>query len=490
MTRPQGLAAFLALCLFVPTCVAHTPAAPATTPAPVTRPAPTGKVIPPAPQTFALPEYSRVTLPNGLTLLLLEKHGLPLVSATLLLRSGTVADPPHREGLALLTASLLRKGTAGRDAETFANDLDFIGMQLRTSATLDSTSIALDFLKKDQPTALALLADLVLHPSFPQAEFAKSLGQMQDQVRSDKDKPQTVVPLYFRSFLYGPDSPYGRPPGGDETSLRTLTRDDVTRFYATNYTPGNAILAIAGDFSASATRAAIETAFGKWAGSSPAQPAPATPKPQTGRRLLLIDKPDATQTYFAVGNLGINATNPDRGPLDVVNTLVGGRFTSLFNTELRIKSGYSYGANSHFTELRAPGPFTMLTFTKNATTGPAIDKTLEVVTAAHAGFTEAQLTSAKNSIAGSLPPDLETSPDLANLLARNELYGISREQFNHNLVALQQTSVTDEKRLLAEYFPTADNLVFVVLGKASEIRPLLSRYTPNITVRKISDPGY
>ena len=484
MIRQHGVAAALAtLCLLAPLSPAQTPATPS-------QASSTAPITPPPPQAFVLPDYSRVVLPNGLTLLLLEKHGLPLVSATLLLRSGTVADPPHKEGLALLTADLLRKGTTTRTAEAFANDLDLLGMELHTTATLDSTSVAVDFLQKDQPIALALLTDLILHPTFPQPEFAKTLGQMQDEVRSGKDRPQTVLPLYFRSFLYGPETPYGRPPAGDETSLPTLTRDDVTRFYAANYTPGNAILAIAGDFNAPAMRVAIETAFGTWAGPTPPHPTLAALKKQTGRRLLLIDKPDATQTYFAVGNLGITATNPDRGPLDVVNTLVGGRFTSLFNTELRIKSGLSYGANSRFTELRDPGPFTMTTFTKNATTGPAIDKTLEVVTNAHAGFTEAQLTSAKNSIAGSLPPELETSPDLANLLARNELYGITREQFNHNLVALQQTSVADEKRLLADYFPTADNLVIVVLGKASEIQPLLSHYTPNLTIRKISDPGY
>ena len=459
--------------------------------APILGVAQSAHITPPPPQPFVLPAYTRVVLPNGLTLLLLEKHGVPLISATLVLRSGTVADPKGKEGLATLTSELLRRGAGVRSAETFSNDLDFIGMQYRTSADLDATTVSANFLSKDQAAAFSLMTDAVLHPTFPQAEFTKALGQQQDQVHATKDEPQQVLGLYFRAFLYGPESPYGRPPAGDDGSLHGITRDDVSGFYKTNYTPANAILAVAGDFDGNTMKSAVQQAFGAWQGKAPVQ-APMLPaKTQTGRRLLLVDKPDATQTYFAMGNIGISSTDPARGPIQVVNTLFGGRFTSLFNTELRIKSGFSYGASSSFSQLRAPGPFTMVTFTKNASTGPAMDKTIEVVNTAHStGFTEAQLTSAKNSIAGELPPSLETSQQLANTLARNELYGITREQFNANLVALQKTSVSEEGSLLAQHFPTADNLVIVVVGKASEIQPLMSKYATNITVRKISDPGY
>ncbi len=451
----------------------------------------TKHITPPPPEPFVLPAYTRDVLPNGLTLLLLEKHEVPLVSATLLLRSGTVADPKGKEGLATLTSELLRRGSTTRSADVFSNDLDFIGMQLRISADLDATNISANFLKKDQAAGLSLLTDAVLHPTFPQAEFAKTLGQMQDQVRATKDEPQQVLGLYFRAFLYGPENPYGRPPAGDEISLQGITRNDVTSFYAANYTPANAILAISGDFDRAVMKSAIEQAFGAWQGKAPPQVSLPPVKKLAGRRLLLVDKPDATQTYFAMGNIGIDATDVSRGPIEVINTLFGGRFTSLFNTELRIKSGYSYGASSRFSLLRAPGPFTMTTFTKNATTGPAMDKTIEVVNTAHTlGFTEAQLASAKNSIAGELPPSLETSQQLASTLARNELYGITRDQFNTNLIALQKTSVASEKALLAKSFPSADDLVIVVVGKASEIQPLMSKYATNVTVRKISDPGY
>lgn len=449
-----------------------------------------GQIVTSPPKPFVLPAYERVVMKNGLTVLLLEKHDTPLISMNLTLRSGSVYDPAGKEGVATLTAQLLRRGTEGRTADQVSDELDAMGMQFGSSAGPDSTTVYADFLKKDAATALPLVADIELHARFPDAEVSKKLERAQDEARGVKDEPQAALQGYFRKFLYG-SGLYGRPANGDEISIKAITRADILAFYKANYTPANAVLAVAGDFDSSQMKAMLEQSFGKWSGAAPVKPALTATAPVKGRRLLLVDKPDATQTYFIMGNVGIDATNPDRGSIQVVNTLYGGRFTSLFNTELRIKSGYSYGAASRFTESRLPGPFAMSTYTRNATTGPAMDKTLEVIDTAHAqGFTDAQLASAKNTIAGSLPPQMETSQALANTMARNELYGITRDQFNANLVALGKTTVADEKRVLEKYYPTADNLVIVVVGKAAEIEPLMGNYTKDITKKKIGDPGF
>lgn len=448
------------------------------------------RITPPPPKPYVLPAYERYIAPNGMTVLLLEKHEVPLVAMELAFRSGSVADPAGKEGTASLTAAMLRKGTASRSAEQFSSDIDSIGMQYGAGVLLDSSQVSTNFLKKDQSTAFALFVDAVLHPAFPAAEFTKLLAQRQDAVRSAKDNPQAVLGLYYRSFLYG-SNPYGRPSSGDENSLKHITRDDVLAFYESSYTPGNAILAVSGDFDAKEMRSTLEAAFGGWQGKAPA-PVPLTSMARVkGRRILLVDKPDATQTYFAIGNVGIDATDPDRGELDAVNELFGGRFTSLLNTELRIKTGYTYGASSGFSENRVAGPFTIATFTRNATTGPAIDKTLQVLDTARAqGFTAEQLTSAKNTIAGTLPPELETAQEVASTLAHNELYGISRDDFNRDLVKTQQTTPADAKRLLDRDYPDSKDVVMVVVGKAAEIGPTIRRYSSNITERKISDPGF
>ena len=305
-----------------------------------------------------------------------------MISVEIALRSGSVDDPAGKEGVASLTASLLRKGTATRSSEQFSSDLDFMGMQYNAYADQDATHLTADFLKKDLDSALGLVGDVVLHPTFPEAEVTKKVAQEQDGIRSAKDDPSNVIQLYFMKFLYG-DHPYGRPSGGDETSLGKISRDDIASFYRGHYTAGNAVITVAGDFDSAAMQKKIAEVFGSWSGKATAATVVSAPKAVSGKRVLLVDKPDATQTYFMIGNVGIASTNPDRGYIEVVNTLFGGRFTSLFNTELRIKSGFSYGAFSYFDEMRAPGPFIMSTFTKNATTEPAIDKSFEVLGRLH-----------------------------------------------------------------------------------------------------------
>lgn len=448
-----------------------------------------GAQNPAAGQLFELPEYKRVQLPNGLTLLLLEKHTLPMISVEVGLRSGSVADPAGKEGTASLTATLLRKGTATRSSEQVSSDLDFIGMEYSTRVDQDGSHISADFLKKDQETALSLLADVLLHPTFPDDEVKKKVAQEQDGIRSAKDDPENVLQLYFMKFLFS-DHPYGRPSGGDERSLAAVGKDDVAGFYRAHYTPGNTVIAVAGDFDAVAMQARISELFGGWKGKTLPPPVVTVLKPVPGKRVLLVDKPDATQTYFMIGNVGVASTNADRGYLNVVNTLFGGRFTSWFNTELRIKSGYSYGAYSFFEELRAPGPFIMSTFTKNATTEPAIDKSFEVLEKLHQqGFGAADLASAKTYINGSLPPRYETTPQLARVMAALELSGITRDQFNQNLAKQQSTTTTDAHRVIEAYFPNHD-YAMVLIGKADEIQKIAAKYSATVVTKKISDPGF
>jgi len=444
-----------------------------------------------APKTFdvyQLPEAKSIKLANGLTVLLLEKHELPLVSAELALRSGSVADPAGKEGLGTITAELLRKGTATRTADQFSEESDFLGMSYGDRASQDSISVAIDFLKKDTDKAFDLFQDVLLHPSFPEEEVKKLVAQRQDALRGAKDNPQQVISAYFLKALYG-DHPYGRPPGGDEASIGRITRTDVQAQYARIFTPGNAVLAVVGDFDAGTMEARLKQLFGAWKGITP--PAVSIPaiKAAMGKHVLLIDKPDATQTYFILGNVGLADNSPDKAPAQVINTLFGGRFTSMFNEELRVKSGLSYGANSYFQYLESPGPFLMSTYTKNATTGAALDKSFEVLATLHAHpFKEEDLTSAKNYLRGTFPPSLETSPQLAHQLAMLAIEGLSGKDFNAELAAEQTITLEQANEIIDKDFPS-DNYVMVMIGKASEIATLAAKYGI-VTTKKISDPGY
>jgi len=351
-----------------------------------------------------LPPYKKVKLKNGLTLLLMERHELPLISFELIVKTGSVADPSGKEGLAAVTAELLRKGTPMRSADKISEELDFVGATFGAGSNPDYTSASAEFVKKDLGSGLALLADLLENANFPQEEVGKALARRIDGIKAAKDQAQGVIRTYYNSYLYG-GHPYGRPGGGDEKSLASISREDIVRFHRDYYVPDNSILAVVGDFNAGEMERAITDKLGGWVSRPVVEVKLPEPVPVKGKKLLLIDKPDSVQTFFMLGNLGVSRTNPDRVYINVVNTLFGGRFTSLINTELRIKSGLTYGANSFFDLRKVSGPFAISSFTRNATTEQALDMTLDVIKRFHEnGVTDEQLKSAKSYIKGQFPP--------------------------------------------------------------------------------------
>jgi predicted Zn-dependent peptidase len=436
-----------------------------------------------------LPPYKRVKLKNGMTLLLMEQRELPIVSFSVLVRAGSTADPAGKEGTASVTAGLLRKGTKTRTADQLSAELDFIGGQLFAFAGYDFTTLSAEFLKKDLDKGFALLTDVLLNPTFPAEEVEKLLKQRRDQAKSVKDNPGSVIAAYFNAYLFGAH-PYGRPREGDERSLAAIGREDVVKFYETNYVPGATILAAVGDFSMAEMEKRLTEKFAGW----PAKAAPEVklpePAPVKGRRLLLVDKPDATQTFYRIGNVGIARANPDRVAIDVVNTLFGGRFTSWLNTELRVKAGYTYGISSFFDERKVRGPFAINSFTPNEKTQAALDLTLEVLKRFHEqGISEEELKSAKAYLKGQFPPQIETSDQLASLLTTLEFHGLDEREINELYTKIDALTLAEARRIIRQYFPLED-LVFVCIGKASEIESVLKKYAPVINRKSISDAGY
>src|SRR5882672_6729300 len=209
-------------------------------------------------QTLKLPSHEKIVLKNGLTLLIMEKHGVPIVSFNAIVKAGSAADPADQAGLAGVTAGLLRKGSQKRTAQQFASDLDFIGGSFDAGSDVDYTTISAEFLTKDLDRGLDLLGDAVLHANFPQTEVDKLLAQSIDGVKASKDEAEAVIFNYYTGYLYGAH-PYGRPGGGDELSLKRIQRDGISKFYEANYVPANTILAVAGEFNAAELKKKLET---------------------------------------------------------------------------------------------------------------------------------------------------------------------------------------------------------------------------------------
>jgi len=440
-------------------------------------------------QTLHMPPHEKYVLKNGLTVLLLEKHGVPMINVFALVKTGSAADPVGQSGLASITAGLLRKGTKTRTAQQFAADLDFIGGEFEAEAGADFSSVAMEFLSKDLERGLGLFSDALLHPTFPRAEVDKLLAQSVDAVRGAKDDPQQVLGLYYDGYLYGPH-PYGRPAGGDEASLQRIKRDAIVKFYEGNYAPGNTVLAIAGEFNGAEMRKKLEETFGGWPAHSVAPPQIAAIPPEKTKRLLVVNKDDATQTYFAIGNVGIARNDPDRVAIRVVNTIFGGRFTSELNEALRVESGYTYGASSFFDARKAPGPFGIFSFTKNETTVPAIDLAVQVLQKFRKnGVTDEQLKSAKSYIKGQFPPNIETSKQLAHIIATYEFYGLGDDEINQLEARVDAVTPEMAKAVIQKHFP-AENLVFVLIGKASAIGAAVEKYAEKRDAREIAAPGF
>jgi zinc protease len=440
-------------------------------------------------QSIRIPPHEKIVFKNGLTVLLVEKHGVPIVSFDAIVQAGAAADPAGQEGLASMAAGLLRKGTKTRTAQQFSADLDYIGGSFGADAGDDFTGISAEFLTKDLSRGLDLFSDAVLHPTFPHGEVDKLLAQSLDAVKGAKDDPQQVLGLYYNGYLYGA-RPYGRPDGGDEVSLKHISRDAIVKFYETYYAPGNTILAVAGEFNAAELRKKLEEVLGAWlAKTVPAVMIPAT-APAKGKRLLLVDKPDATQTYFAFGNIGTTVNDSDRVAIRVVNTVFGGRFTSLLNEALRVETGLTYGVQSSFDLRKEPGTFGIYSFTRNETTAQALDLALQVLEKLHKdGITPEQLASAKSYIKGQFPPSIETSSQLARRIAQNEFYGLDDNEVNQLEARIDAVTPEIAKQVIQKHFP-AENLVFALIGRASAIAPAVKKYAEKQDTRALAEPGF
>lgn len=436
-----------------------------------------------------LPDYQTVRLDNGATLLLAPRKDVPMVAATVLVRGGSLADPAGKEGTADLLADMLSKGAGNRDALAFAQAVDGAGGSLAFASSGEALVANAQFLSKDGDLMLSLLADALLRPRMDPAEFDKLRKRAIDGLAAAKDAdPRRLIGQYSDAWLFR-GHPYGRPDSGDETSLATITLDDLQAFRRQQMGGDRLIIAIAGDFDPARVTAQVRQAFGGWGKAAGTLPQVAAKARESGRRVLLVDKPGATQTYFALANVGSRRDDPARAAQDLVQTAFGGRFTSMLNTELRVKSGLTYGARSQIDRPRQPGAVEISSFTKTETTQAAIDLAIATLDRLHReGLDAATLQSAKHYIAGQYPPGLETAPQLANAIAWLALYGDGRDYIDGYL---DQVAAATPAQVAAAraVFPASQDLAIVAIGDAARIREVMRRYGP-LTEMKLSDPRF
>ena len=336
---------------------------------------------------------------------------------------------------------------------------------------------------------LSLLADALLRPTMDSAEFDKLRKRAIDGIGNAKDSdPRQLIGTYSDGWLFR-GHPYGRSTGGDETSLANISLADLQAFRQQQMGGDRLIIAIAGDFDAKAVTGQLQQAFGGWAKAAGALPQVDAKARESGRRVLLVDKPGATQTYFALANVGSKRGDPAEAAQDLVQTAFGGRFTSMLNTELRVKSGLTYGARSAIDRSRMPGAATISSFTKTESTKAAIDLAIATLDRLHKdGLDGATIDSAKRYVAGQYAPSLETAPQLAAQLVDMAMYGDSREMIDGYLGTISAATPAQIAEARA-VFPDSKDLAIVAIGDASKIRDWMKAYGP-LTEMKLTDPRF
>ena len=436
------------------------------------------------------PPFERVQLDNGTVLLLMERRDVPLIQFDARVRGGGRLDPADRSGVASLLASLLEKGAGERDSLSFAQTVASVGGSIQTDASLEAIVISGSFLARDRKLMVGLLADMLQRPRLEDKELQALRARRIEFIRAAKDSDlSALMSLYGDAALFA-GHPYGSPVVGSEASLAKITSADVRKFYEEHVGSDRLIVSVAGDFSSREMKRLLTEAFSKWRKARASLPEVPTPQRLASRRVLLVDAPDSVQSYFWIGNVGVSRSDQRRAPLDIVNTLFGGRFTSMLNSELRIRTGLSYGARSRFDRLHQPGAWQMTSFTRTETTIEAIDLALATLARLHAeGLDETMLVSSQTYVLGQFPLGLETAAQWAAQLSTLELYGLNTSYIDDYARALNAVQLADTKTVISEVFPKSDEVLLVVIGKADTLRESLKKYGP-VEEMQLSDPEW
>lgn len=429
---------------------------------------------PGCPSPLKLPVAKRFQLPNGLAVYLLEQHSLPIVSANLVVLSGSDRNPPHLPGLASFTAEMLDEGTKNRSALKIASDADQLGASLSTGSAMDLSVVAFRSLKKNTDAAFELAADVLLEPKFPDSEVERLRHDRLTQILQQRDSPNTLAAKCFYNALYGASHPYGYMELGTETSNKAITREDLVQFWKNGYSPAVAALVVAGDLTEGELLSLAEKHLGAWSGAGNAAAPPPVESSPT-RHVVIVDKPASPQTVLRVGQIGIARANPDYVPLTVMNAALGGLFSSRINLNLREKQGYTYGASSTFVCRRGPGPFLIGTSVRTDATAPAVHEILSEVERMRASdVMPEELAVAKDSISRSLPGLFETTPQTASTIAQLFVHSLPTNYYRGLPGEIDTVSTADLRRV-AEKYLQPEQMIVVAVGDKSKIREPLER---------------
>jgi zinc protease len=423
------------------------------------------------PPTLKLPAIQKRLLSNGLPVWLVELHEVPVAQINLVALGGGVDDPPGKFGVTSLMAAMLEEGAGGRSALEIADAVDFLGADLGASATYDSSAVRLHVPVARLAEALPIMADVALRPTFPAEELERLRQQRLTGLLQARDDPAAIVAQAFPRVVYGSTHRYGTAMVGTAATITAFSVADLRAQYAAVFRPATSALIVVGDVVADKVIPLLESSFGSWRSQATATPATLPPvQPPARREVSLVDKPGAPQTQIRIGGIGVPRSTPDYFPIQVMNTILGGSFTSRLNMNLREKHGYTYGASSAFDMRKDDGPFFAAAGVQTDKTSEALKEFFNELDGILQPVPADELSRAKNYVALRYPSGFEATTDISRRLEDAVVYRLPDDYFSTYVQKIGAVTAADVQRVARKYIePT--RVAVVIVGDRKVIEP-------------------
>ena len=425
--------------------------------------------IGPTPQLH-LPTVQKRTLSNGVPVWVVETHEVPLVQVNLVVMAGNSDDPTGSFGLANITAAMLDEGAGNRSPLQLADSIEFLGASLSTNSTFDASSVRLNVPVARLQDALPLMADVALRPTFPEKELNRLRDERLTALIQARDDASAVASTAFARVVFGSVNRYGTGATGTEASLKSFTPQKLKDFHAAMYRPTNAMFIVVGDVNVATAVPLLERNFGGWRSQGNVTRASLPPVQPPEHQIVIVDMPSAAQSQIRIGGIGVPRSTPEYFPILVMNTILGGSFTSRLNQNLREQHGYSYGVSSRFEMRRSAGPFVAGGGVQTDKTSEGLKEFFNELNGIAKPVGADELEKARQYIALGYPSDFETIGDLSARLEELAVYNLPNDYFDRyipNVLAVTADAVTKA----ATTYVQPNKFVVVVAGDRKAIEP-------------------
>ena len=426
-----------------------------------------------------IPEVYQVRLPNGMNLLGVEYRRVPWVSLTFMAKRGSETDPAGKAGVADWTVEYLTLGTGRRSQLQLAQEVESLGAHLGARGDWDASRLTLEGLAEDFQELLAILAEVVQTPAFPEEELILLRERRRAELAQILDEPRELASRRYYRLFFG-EAPYGQAVRGEPESLEAIELSDLKSYYYREINPLAASLVVVGMIPFSRVEAEVQRLWGTWkGGGQPSPPYTSAPAKLCSPGLYLLDRPEWTQSEIRLGHLGLPRSHPDYFPLRLANYVLGeGGFSSRLMTRIRSELGKTYGIKSLFHFRRAPGPFTVSTFTPAAHTAEVVQEIVAVIRDFRDhGPTSQELAEAKSYYVGHFPLTLETPRAISRRLQSMDLYDLGLDYLQHYTDRINAVTLEEAQRAAQTYLKP-EALVILVVGPAAHCRESLAALGP------------